>query len=826
MDKLIFFISITWAYALEGINPNQLSSQNVKSWINDYIGFEKNFGQVKDFEGKPVKDVLIRAKLPNFGIFITRKGVSYVIYSYIGKKNFDKRNRLLHPEENKSEVSYARIDVDLIDANIKEENIDFEDPLPGYTNYYLPSCPDGVLGVITYRKVRIREIYPGIDWVWRYEDGKVHHQFELKPFADISRIRMDIKYADVEIKDGKKLILKTPISQIEDGEILAYQASKEAKVLYDFKEGYITFTANYSRENTLIIDPPLALLWATYYGGSDWDEGWSIATDVGGNVVLTGVTHSADFPTYNPGGNTYYQGTIAGYDDAFILKFNNSGVRIWATYYGGSDYEFSFSITTDPNANIFVTGRTRSTDFPTYNPGGNAYYQGTIAGGSDIFILKFDISGEREWATYYGGSSYESGYSITTDADANVFLTGETSSTNFPTYDPGGNAYYQGTYGGEWADAFILKFDNFGVRKWATYYGGDSADVGISITTDASGNVFLTGGTRSANFPLQDPGGGAYYQGTKAGYSDVFILKFDNSGVRKWATYYGGNYREGGYSITTDVSGNVFLTGRTESTNFPTQDPGGGAYYQTNAGGDDPFILKFDNSGVRLWATYYGGNDNDEGTSITTDASGNVFLTGITCSIDFPTYNPGGYAYYQGYVGACEAFILEFNNSGVRKWATYYGGSDGEWGVSIATDVSGNIFVTGITSSNDFPTFYPGGNTYYQVVYAGNGDAFILKFESSISVKENLNSFKEKNNLYVLRNSKSLVLVFDIKNPSEIELDFYNINGSLIEKRDYGYFEKGMQRLEINLSGINKNTYFIKVKMGKYTETIKVLNVE
>ncbi|MEO0268962.1 MAG: SBBP repeat-containing protein, partial [candidate division WOR-3 bacterium] len=822
MKKAIVLCMVIGLYALKG-NQSGISEGLIQQWINDYIGFEKNFGQVGDFEGKPVKEVLIRAKLPNFGIFITRKGVSYVIYSYIGNKNFDKRDKLFHPEENKGEVSYSRIDVDLIGANIKEENIEFEDPLPGYTNYYLSSCPDGVLGVITYRKVRVKEIYPGIDWVWRYENGKVHHQFELKPFADISRIRMDIKYADVEIKDGKKLILKTPISQIEDGEILAYQGSKEAEVLYDFEEGYITFTASYSRENTLIIDPPLALLWGTYYGGGSNDWGYSITTDANGNVFVAGATASTDFPTYNPGGNAYYQGSNLGGSDVFILKFNNSGVRNWATYYGGNSDEYGSPITTDASGNVFLTGSTVSNNFPTYTPGGNAYYQATNLGLFDAFILKFNNSGVRLWATYYGGNSSDDGRSITTDLNGNVFVTGSTYSTDFPIQDPGGGAYYQGSKAGG-VDAFILKFSNSGERLWATYYGGSSDDYGNSIKMDLNGNVFITGETKSTNFPTLDPGGGAYYQGSNAGGYDAFILKFNNSGVWLWATYYGGNDNDEGISITTDLNGNVFVTGDSKSTNFPTQNPGGGAYYQgTNLGGSDVFILKFNNSGVRNWATYYGGNSDDGGFSITTDANGNVFVTGVTYSNDFPTLDPGGGAYYQGSnLGGYDAFILKFNNSGVRLWATYYGGNSDDGGFSITRDANGNVFVTGYTYSTNFPTQDPGGGAYYQGTNAGDFDAFILKFEGGLSIDEYLKPSKpeptkEKNNLYILRNSKSLVLVFDIKEPSEIELDFYNINGSLIEKRNYGYFEKGMQRLEINLSGINKNTYFIKVKMGKYT---------
>ncbi|MEO0301514.1 MAG: SBBP repeat-containing protein, partial [candidate division WOR-3 bacterium] len=427
---------------------------------------------------------------------------------------------------------------------------------------------------------------------------------------------------------------------------------------------------------------------------------------------------------------------------------------------------------------------------------------------------------------------WDEGYSITTDGSGNIFLTGWTWSTDFPTYNPGGGAYFQGTNGGGGgSDVFILKFTNSGIRQWATYYGGSDWDEGYSITTDGSGNIFLTGYTESTDFPTYNPGGGAYFQGTNAWGRDVFILKFTNSGVRQWATYYGGSGWDLGFSITTDGSGNIFVTGLTYSADFPTYNPGGGAYFQgTYAGNGDVFILKFTNSGVRQWATYYGGNDYDYGYSITTDGSGNIFVTGETWSTDFPTYDPGGGAYFQGTnAGIYDLFILKFTNSGIRQWATYYGGGDIDAGYSITTDGSGNIFVTGETLSTDFPTYDPGGGAYFQGTNAGGYDVFILKFEGGVLVEEDFSSKRfpfEDNVFYVLQNPKSLVLVFDIKDPSEVSLNFYSENGSLIEKREYGLIQKGMHRIEIKKNEINKNIYFLKVNFGEKTETIKILNIE
>ncbi|MEO0159535.1 MAG: SBBP repeat-containing protein [candidate division WOR-3 bacterium] len=838
-------VMISFVSAMGGNVVNSYDPAIVKEWLNSYPylykGFTVNKGQIATMDGKVAKDVIFYSRNGNMSIFITENGLSYVIYD-VEKKEVSKDNKELslpiNEEPENSILHYARIDYELIGSKIKKENIIYQDELPGYENFYLAHCPDGILFVKSYRKVIIKDIYPGINWIFRYDDnGNFHHEFELKNPQLISQIKLKVKYADIELADnGKSIILSTPIGKIKDGNLIGYQGNNIVEVSYRLIDNnLIAFDVkSFDKNKSLLIDPH-ALIWSTYYGGSGGDMGGiivgeggsavgydirpsNLTIDVSGNLFVLGSSFSIDFPTYNPGGNTYYQGTCAScstYSDIFILKFTNSGVRLWATYYGGNDYDHVYSITTDANGNIFVTGNTWSTDFPTYNPGGGAYYDNTNDNG-DAFILKFTNSGVRLWATYYGGSSWDDGYSITTDANGNVFVTGYTLSTDFPTQNPGG-AYFQGSNAGGF-DAFILKFTNSGLLLWATYYGGSGGDVAFSSITDMNGNLFVVGQTFSSNFPTYNPGGGAYFDNTcgtdgncnpdaqNLKYRDAFILKFNNSGALLWATYFGGSLEDVARSVKVDINGNIYIIGTTNSTDFPTQNPGGGAYFQgSNAGGFDAFILKFTNLGSLLWATYYGGSGSDNALApntansfVATDNTGNVYFSGITNSNDFPTQYLSGAYNQSNNAGYYDAFILKFSSSGQRLWATYYGGNSLEYVCAISVDASRNIFITGYTSSTNLPTQNPGGGAYYQGTCNGcinYPDAFISKFDSSASV-----SLSE---ILIYTKSKLALNLFNLSTPIIIKL--YSLDGKLVYSNTFK-----TDNIEINLKSLKSGIYILK----------------
>jgi len=661
-----------------GANDSALRAK-VTQWMSNTGGlrFLENKGQMMDMQRKPVPNVLYEASGGGMDVYVTTSGLSYVFVKL--EKHKKKNSSPIHFKEHNDSIieTYCRADMQLVGATILKENIIQEGESTDRSDYYYGGvCPDGILGVRDYGKVTIKNIYPGIDWVLHTGKHGLKYDFIMHPGADLSLITLHYKWTD------------KPRLQ-PDGSV------KISTPMGNIIEG-----------------TPIS-----YCNGEQVQTNYTIK-------------------------DSEIHFKVSNYNTTETLLIDP--VLVWATYYAGnSGGEDVFSIQ-DDGKNVWVTGETGATNFPTLNPGGGAYFQGTFAAMyGNIFILQFNIAGVLKWATYYGGSIGEIGYSIYSDGN-NVWITGATGSTNFPTYNPGGGAYFQGVLTGNY-NAFILQFNTSGVREWATYYGGSAIDpeTGNSICSDGT-NVWVTGYTTSSNFPTYNPGGGAYFQGALGGQQNAFILQFNTSGVRKWATYYGGNatvYEEAGTSISTDGT-NVWVGGYTNSTNFPTLNPGGGAYFQAILPDTNPnaFVLKFNNAGVRKWATYYGGSTGNTAINSVSGDGTNVWVTGSTTSTTLPIYNPGGGAYFQGTLAAsasyANAFILKFNTAGVCKWATYYGGNGvggtNEAGYSIQSDGT-NVWVCGTTPSTNFPTFNPGCGFYQDTIGRNiqkslSLDVFILQF--------------------------------------------------------------------------------------------------
>jgi len=704
---ILFNVTITLSQSNKALKP-----------INETISFEENKGQMKDQHWKARPDVLYYGVSEGMNFYIKNSGMSYQLSRVESWKEEDKDmfRASLGSDDKKRQVpdqiGTYRVDAEWLNAN-KYFTINRGNALEGYNNYY--NVPEGVepaLFVKKYETLTLLNVWNGVDIHYYGNEGFLETDYIVAPGADYRQIQIDIKGAELSTDDQGNLIIKTPFGEIREGQLKVYQNDVLIEASWKIKGNRVSFDIpNYNPNIAMIIDP-LTRVWGTYYGGEGIEFGKSSTMDSNGNIYLSGKTQStigiasgghlntlaggtdAFLVKFNSSGNllwaTYYGGEgsdasnsaitdglgnifltgtttsntgIAsgghqntfggGFDDVFLVKFNASGVRLWGTYYGGTGSDFGLGSTCDVNGNVYLCGRTGSTT--SIASGG---HQNIIGGGNyDAFLVKFNNSGVRQWGTYYGGTGNEvgqtnlNGTSVKTDDIGNIYLSGYTESTT--GIASGG---HQNTYGGGTSDAFLVKFNSSGVRQWATYYGGGGQDTDRSTTTDNIGNIYLSGTTTSTTGIAS---GG--HQNTRAGQADAFLIKFNSSGVRQWGTYYGGESGEIGYQIVSDESGNVYLSGHTESLTGIAS----GGHQNLIGGSYDAFLVKFNKSGIRLWGTYYGGIGWDFSESTAIDTTGNIYLFGHTnSSLGIAS---GGYQNTYG-GGAYDAFLVKFNQSKINGY--------------------------------------------------------------------------------------------------------------------------------------------------------------
>ena len=333
-----------------------------------------------------------------------------------------------------------------------------------------------------------------------------------------------------------------------------------------------------------------ALVYSTYLGGNGNDYGERIVVDSSGNAYITGITESTNFPTsLNP-----FQPSNAGDADAFVTKLGSYGALVYSTYLGGSDWDGGLAIAVDDSGSAYVTGETYSYNFPTKNP-----IQASLKGlYSDAFVTKLDPSGTAlVYSTFLGGKlpgdfgyDIDYGTGIAVDDSGSAYVVGSTWCPDFPTVNP-----IQASNAGN-RDVFISKLNPPGTALlYSTYLGGSNDDNSTGIAVDSTGSVYITGFTKSTDFPTVDP-----IQGSNAGYENAFVTKLNPSGsALVYSTYLGGNGYDSGYGIAADSSGAAYIAGSTSSTNFPTVNPIQGSY----AGGSDAFVTKIDSGTPTLSVT-------------------------------------------------------------------------------------------------------------------------------------------------------------------------------------------------------------------------------
>ena len=508
------------------------------------------------------------------------------------------------------------------------------DELPGKANYLIGNPAKWQTNVPTYAKVHYREVYPGIDLVYYGNQRQLEYDFVVSPRADPERIVLGFQGAErLEINAEGEFVLHAAGGAIR----------QRVPVIYQEIDG--------------------------------------VRTKIEGRYVLKDA-HRVGFQ-------------VAAYDPSRPLVIDPT--LVYSTYLGGSSSDDGYGIAVDAAGAAYVTGTTGSADFTAGCTAPCTGLNGTLSGRSDVFVTKINAAGTAlVYSTYLGGSGYESGNGIAVDAAGAAYVTGTTSSTDFPT-TPGA---IQTTYGGggsssNGGDAFVSKLNAAGsALLYSTYLGGSGDDSGFGIAVDAAGSVYVTGSTTSTDFPTANPLQAAY----GGGGTDAFVSKLDAAGsALLYSTYLGGSGWDDGYGIAVDAAGSAYVTGGTTSTDFPTANPLQAAY---GGGLRDAFVSKLNAAGsALLYSTYLGGSGNDYGSGIAVDAAGSAYVTGYTTSTNFPTASPLQAAKRGGY----DAFVTKLNATGTALvYSTYLGGSDFSYGYGIAVDAAGAAYVTGSTIATDF----------------------------------------------------------------------------------------------------------------------------
>ena len=758
---LLLWSSKSWAQPVSTLAQASAFSHQQKA------AFEINKGQVWNHHNQPAREVQYHYRKGGLDLFLLPTGLAYQFsqtHYPEGYKRHLKKPLSLEEQAQQRElrqqiqVETYRMDMTLVGAH-PNPTIVAEGKSQDYVQYYNRNA----LNVHSFQKVTYQDIYPGIDWVLYTTEKGLKYDFVVHPGADPSQIQLSFSHHEgLQLNPDGSFTLSNRMGRVTEEAPVSFQGTNEVKTCFVLKGNRLSFeVGEYDACQALVIDP--TLLWATYYGGTGSDDAKSCKIDANGDVYVAGRT--ASFTNISAGGHQIpYSGNI----DAFLVKFNSSGVRQWATYYGGSGLEYDNTCEIDANGNVYLSGTTGSSTNIAFNG-----HQNTYGGGDeDAFLVKFNSSGVRQWATYYGGFDGDGAAACAVDASGQVYIVGSTrSSANVSSNG------HQNVYLGD-LEAFLVKFDGNGVRQWATYYGGNDFDAGRGCAIDANGNVYITGYTSSVG-NISTSGS---HQFVSNRTPDAFLVKFNSNGVRQWGTYYGGLGVEEAQRCATDVNGNVYITGYTTSDSMAFN-----GHQDTLSGGfGDAFLVKFDGNGVRQWATYYGGSDDDLGNSCTTDANGNVYLVGSTSS----TMNIASTGSHQDAFngGFYDAFLVKFNSNGVRQWGTYYGGVGSDGAADCAIDPSGQIYLLGGTNSSN--SIASGG---HQTTIGGDFDAFLAKFSSSRGV--NVSTLPSLPNITLYPNPSTGQLTIDLGELQTASIRMYSLSGQLLGQQ--ANLQGPIQQLEL-----------------------------
>ena len=636
------------AWAVIALSATGMAANGIR--LPATVGFERNVGQADS-------SVQFIARSVGYAVLITQDGAIF------RSRQGDIRMRLAGANPN----------VRLVGVDRQSTAV----------NYFLGESSAGWTdGVPVFSRVEARGVYPGVDLIYTSDHGFLEYTFEVAPGAGANFPQIEFEGDQgLELDARGDLLVKSPGGFFRHAAPATTQKQRGRKI--DVVSRYVQLgehragfqIENLDRTLPVIIDPTVT--YSTYLGGSGSDDSTAIAVDAAGNVYLAGWTESVDFPQ-TPGAKLGRPGGV----DAFVAKLSSAGTLSYIAYLGGSGDDRAYGIAVDGSGAAIVAGWTYSTNFPLANaaqskmagvrdgfvakltPAGNAlafstYIGGTAADGSnavaadgygniyvagetasanfpvvnavqsffagvqDAFIAKFSSSGSLLYSTFLGGGGLDRATGIAVDASASAYITGSTSSADFPLT----SAFQSKSGGGQ--DAFAAKIAPGGALVYSTYIGGNGSDTAAAIAVDGSGCAYITGTTTSINFPTVNP-----LQSTLDRLQNAFALKLNSSGsALVYSTYLGGQGMDIGNAVAIDASGSAVLAGYTSSPDFPIVN----GVQPVFGGGYDAFAAKLAPGGSSLlWSTFIGGTDSDAAYAVAVDTSGNTYVSGETQSLDFP----------------------------------------------------------------------------------------------------------------------------------------------------------------------------------------------
>ena len=562
--------------------------------------------------------------------------------------------------------SQAVVRLKFVGSETKPRAVGHEE-LPGKVNYFIGKDPKRWrTGISTYAKVAYQNLYPGVDLVYYGNQRQLEYDFVVSPGIDPDIIALNFEGADQMKVDAQgELVLQTAGGEIRQRKPFIYQevdgVRHEVAGSYKLKDRNTVGFQLADYDTSRPLVIDPVLVYSTFIGGSTDDIGWDIAVDPSGNAYVMGHTQQLTLPSDFPT-------TVGAFD---------------TTHNGG-----------DGDQDVFVT---------KLNPSGTALVYSTFLGGDGIDLAR----------------------GIAVDTSGSAYLTGPTTSLDFPTtagaFDP--------THNGGFFDAFVTKLNPAGsALVYSTFLGALVSDLSSGIAIDTSGNAYVTGHTSSPSFPITV---GAF-DTTHNGSFDAFVTKLNAAGSALiYSTFLGGSDAETEPGIALDTSGSAYVAGTTFSPDYPTTV---GAFDTTHNGSfigffrSDAFVTRLNATGSTLvYSTFLGGDNSDFGSDIAVDTSGNAYVTGSTLSNDFPT-TAGAFDTTRE-IGTFDGFVTKLNPSGSAPlvYSTFLGGSDIEQSNGIEVDNAGNAYVTGSTGSSDFPTTVDAFDTTWN----GSSDVFVTKLNPS-----------------------------------------------------------------------------------------------